>query len=224
MATWLHHVKLLRKLTNVSISKCRQVLDECGGDFDKALELARSVWTSCSLASDFVGEFYLAHVYTRLGVHLFKVYANANIYNNRLAWNLKHFLNRMVSSLPYDTETVLNTKPTEGILVCVCLSLKFDQRIYNFYFHSKVCDFVCKKSALVMISSFTGPKPYLNWLASKLSKQVLFSAVVDGITSLVQLRLAQFIYNDKLKTVDVVNAFQNALSCVVNMEFVLLAR
>ncbi|WGS83365.1 MAG: hypothetical protein P3M74_00120 [Candidatus Hodgkinia cicadicola] len=128
----------------------------------------------------------------------------------------------MANALPYDSETVLNTKPIEGILVCVCLSLKFDQRIYNFYFHSKVCDFVCKKGSAAMISSFTGPKPCLNWLASKLSKQVLFSAVVDGVTSLGQLLLAQFIYSDKLKTAGVVNAFQTALNCVVNMEFVLL--
>lgn len=160
MVSGLYKIKLLRKLTNVGVMKCRQILDECCGDFDKALKRARVLSTRCGSVCE--GDLYLACVRTRLGVCLFRVYANDNIYNNKYVWSLRQLLNQTLCDLQFDSETVLNIKRIEGILVQSCVLLRFDANVYSAYFHNKVCDFVYKKGVLVALSAFGCGFCYVN--------------------------------------------------------------
>ncbi|XXN13640.1 MAG: hypothetical protein AAI902_00145 [Candidatus Hodgkinia cicadicola] len=220
MVSGLYKIKLLRKLTNMGVMKCRQILDECCGDLDEALKRAHAFNKRCCAA--FEGDLYLACIRTRLGVCLFRVYANDNIYNNKFVWSLRQLLNQILCNLQFDLETVLSIKQIEGILVHSCILLRFDANVYSVYFHNKVCDFVYKKGALVMLSAFGCSSCYVNWLGAELSKQVLFSVCVNGIETLENLLSCEYIYNSEYNVKQVISLFQSKFDCVVSLNCILM--
>ncbi|ATW05992.1 elongation factor EF-Ts [Candidatus Hodgkinia cicadicola] len=213
-------IKLLRKLTNMGVMECRQVLDECCGDLDEALKRARII-NSCS-GDAFEGDLYLAYIRTKLGVCLFRVYANINIYNNRFVWLLRQLLNQILCGLQFDLETVLNIKRIEGILVHSCILLRFDANVYSVYVHNKVCDFVYRKGALVMLSAFGCGFCFVNWLGVELSKQALFSVSVSGVKTLEGLLSCEYVCNAGYNVKQVINLFQSKFDCVVSLNCVLM--
>ncbi|AUG91434.1 elongation factor EF-Ts [Candidatus Hodgkinia cicadicola] len=219
MVSGLYKIKLLRKLTNMGVMKCRQILDECCGDLDEALKRA-NVINSRSINA-FEGDLYFACIRTRLGVCLFRVYANVNIYNNKFVWRLRQLLNHTLCNLRFDSETVLNIKQIEGILVHSCVLLRFDANVYSVYFHNRVCDFVCKKGALVMLSAFGCSFCSVDWLGTELSKQALFSACVDGVKTLESLLSREYIYNSEYSVKQVISLFESKFDCVVSLNCVL---
>ncbi|XXM90157.1 hypothetical protein AADW59_00150 [Candidatus Hodgkinia cicadicola] len=216
MASDLVSIKLLRKLTSVSVAQCRRVLDECDGDIARALKSIRI--TSASSGAHFEGDLYLAFVYSRLGVCVFKLYANANIFNNRLVWNLRQLLNRTLCDSECDSEVVLNFKQVDGVLVHSCVFLKFDANTYCVYFHNKVCDFVYKKGILLTLSAFNCDKRRLTWLGTQLCKQFLSSVVINNTTSL-NLLDCNYIYNEKYNVRQLLELFQHKFECVISLNY-----
>ncbi len=144
----------------MGVMNCRRILDDCGGDLDEALK--RACANNARSHIEFDGDLYLAYVRVRLGVCLFRIYANANVYNNKFVWLLRQLLNRTVCGLRFDLETALVNSQIEGILVQFCVFLKFDASVYSVYFHNKVCDFVCKKGVLLILSARGCSRRYLN--------------------------------------------------------------
>ncbi|ATW06071.1 elongation factor EF-Ts [Candidatus Hodgkinia cicadicola] len=220
MLSGLYKIKLLRKLTNMGVMKCRQVLDECCGDLDEALKRAHIINSRSGDA--FEGDLYLACIRTRLGVCLFRVYADVNIYNNKSVWRLRQLLNQILCNLRFDLETVLNIKQIEGMLVQSCILLRFDANVYSVYLHNKVCDFVYKKGVLVILSAFGCGFCFVNWLGMELSKQALFSVSVNGVRTLENLLSCEYIYDSEYSVKQVVDLFQSKFDCVVSLNCVLV--
>ncbi|AUG34099.1 elongation factor EF-Ts [Candidatus Hodgkinia cicadicola] len=220
MVSGLYKIKWLRKLTNMGVMKCRQVLDECHGDLDEALKRVYIINSRSSNA--FEGDLYLACIRTRLGVCLFRVYANANIYNNKFVWRLRQLLNQTLCNLQFDLETVLNIKQIEGILVHSCVLLRFNANVYSVYFHNKVCDFVYKKGVLVMLSALGCSFGFVNWLGVELSKQALFSVCVNGVKTLENLLSCEYICDSEYNVKQFIDLFQSKLDCVVSLNCILI--
>ncbi|XXN13805.1 MAG: hypothetical protein AAI978_00130 [Candidatus Hodgkinia cicadicola] len=218
----LNKIRLLRKLTNVGIMKCRQILNECDGDLSEAVKRMQLQLSKSKTETRFEGDLYIAYVRTRFGICLFKVYANANVYNNRFVWELRRVLNLTLCDLEFDSEIVLNIRQIDGILIHSCMFLKFDDNVYSIYLHNKVCDFVYKKGVLLVLSAYNCDRRYINWLGIELCKQFLFNAVIDDIKSLDKLMHCQYIYNGKYNIEQVIGLFQSKFNCKISINRALI--
>ncbi|XXM93333.1 MAG: hypothetical protein AAI946_00125 [Candidatus Hodgkinia cicadicola] len=204
----------------MGVLSCRQLLNECAGDLSEALKRARKAKAEAKECCE--GELYFACIRIRSGICLFRIYANANIYNNKFVWSLRQLLNQVLCSLGSDLEVALNIKQIDGMLIHSCVFLKFDANVCSTYFHNKVCDFVFKNGALLLLSAFNCNRYYIDWLGAKLVKQLLFSVIVNGIETLSDLLRCEYIYNSKLSTFQAIELFQRKLGCAVSLNLALM--
>ncbi|ATY93463.1 elongation factor EF-Ts [Candidatus Hodgkinia cicadicola] len=219
MSDSLNKIKILRKLTNVGVMKCRQILNECSGELTEALKRLQSMPAA---AECFEGDLYVACIRTRFGVCLFRLYANANIYNNRFVWNLRQLLNHILSCLKYDSEVVLNSKQIDGIFIRSCVFLKIESFVCSLYLHDRICDFIWKKGTLLLLSVYNLNDYYINWLGVEICKQILFNAVVNNSKTLESLLRCSYIRNEKLNVIQFIRFFQLKFKCIVNFGCALL--
>ncbi len=151
MLSLLQNIKQLRKLTGLSVTNCRLALLEFNNDINLASKWLMKLHAVNSM--NFSGSWFVYVVFTRFSFYLFKIYANDNVYNNRLFWVLRKAVNVLINSVKVDCESLLNIVCSDGIVIYSCLNISFDYNLYCFYFHNRVNTFLCKHFVMISLSA-----------------------------------------------------------------------
>ncbi|PIM94854.1 elongation factor EF-Ts [Candidatus Hodgkinia cicadicola] len=145
-------VLTLNKLTNLSFEDCIRITNENNNDLEKSLKQAylQIYKPPFNILN---GNWFSTIIPTRSRIYLFKLYSSTPIYNNRNNWELRNSLNKLINTLPLNTEMIFKLEVATGIMLHSCIGLKYDATMFGFYLHKRVNDSIYKGLALTITSS-----------------------------------------------------------------------
>ncbi|PIM95387.1 elongation factor EF-Ts [Candidatus Hodgkinia cicadicola] len=216
-----NYIKLiitLRKQTGLSISYCKEVINKHNGNYVDALRTAQ-IESNRLLTYNVNGEQFVGWIGTRFGLYIFKLTSKSEIYNNRSVWELRNKLNKIIQNHQLNSERILNIKVTNDLVITSCVGLKYGNNTFGLYFHEKINEFICKKFAMSIISSYSCNRRKLIALARIFSRQALSYYIVNKqIIDIKTFLKLECIYNTQQTMKNIVNKFSSLNKCFVSIQ------
>ncbi|MGP1922109.1 MAG: hypothetical protein ACTS4Z_02600 [Candidatus Hodgkinia cicadicola] len=219
----LQNIKLIRKLTGLSISVCKTLLIKNAWNANLVLTNLphRTIVTEIPDGNWFVG-----CVKSRFTVYLFRIYANSDIYNNRCLWLLRTALNEFSNGGNVDIVSSIGKMISEGIMIYSRLTFSRFNGSYSLYRHGEISHFVHKAACLLFISSFGCRDSLISELAQNVSQHLMCYAVCNPNEKLVLSKAlnSEYIYNISTSANEVLLKFCKTHHCKINIQraFVLI--
>ncbi|MGP1927009.1 MAG: hypothetical protein ACTS80_00140 [Candidatus Hodgkinia cicadicola] len=214
----LQNIKLIRKLTGLSVSVCRTLLSENGWNVDLVLSNLprRQVVTEVPN-----GNWYVGCVNSRFAVYLFTIYANSDIYNNRCLWLLRTAMNELSSEGGnVDTISPIKKMISEGVMIYARLTFSRSNGGYGLYRHGEISHFVHKMACLLFVSSFECSKSFISELAQTVSQHLMCYAVCNSNEKLVLSKAlnSAYIHDITMSANEVLLKFCKTHLCKLNIQ------
>ncbi len=220
-----NYIKLiitLRKQTGLSISYCKEVINRHNGNYTDALRTAQ-IESNRLLTYNTNSNQFVCWIGTRFGLYIFKLTTKSEVYNNRSIWELRNKLNKIIQNHQLNSEKILSINVVNDLVITSCVGLKYSNNIFGLYFHEKINEFICKKFAISVISSYPCNRRKSTILARIFSRQLLSYYVINKkfIDIKTTLKL-ECIYNTKQTMGNIVNKFSSLNKCFVIIQQVFI--
>ncbi len=154
---------------------------------------------------------------------MFKLSSESGIYNNRNIWKLRNKMNEIIQNHQLNYERILNIKVSDDLVILSCISFKYSSNVLGLYFHEKLNEFICRKFAITIISSYSYNKRKIIPLARMLSMQCLSYYVINrNVVDIKGIMNMISIYNNKKTVGNIINEFLNLNKCFINIQRVFI--
>ncbi|PIM95724.1 elongation factor EF-Ts [Candidatus Hodgkinia cicadicola] len=220
-----NYIKLiitLRKQTGLSISYCKEVISKHNGNYIDALRTAQ-IESNRLLTYDVNGDHFISWIGTRFGLYIFKLTTKSEVYNNRSIWELRNKLNKIIQNHQLNSEKILNINVVNDLVIASCVGLKYSNNTFGLYFHEKINEFICKKFAISVISSYPCNRKKLIVLARIFSRQVLsYYVIYKKVVDIKTILKSECLYNTKQTMGNIINKFSSLNKCFVGIQRVFI--
>ncbi|PIM96166.1 elongation factor EF-Ts [Candidatus Hodgkinia cicadicola] len=212
----------LRKQTGLSISLCKEIISNCNENDKRTKDIAEiKIDKSSKVVVN--NNNFISWISTRFGIYVFKLSSESGIYNNRNIWKLRNKMNEIIQNHQLNYERILNIKVSDDLVILSCISFKYSSNVLGLYFHEKLNEFICRKFAITIISSYSYNKRKIIPLARMLSMQCLSYYVINrNVVDIKGIMNMISIYNNKKTVGNIINEFLNLNKCFINIQRVFI--